>query len=101
MPLKKNAVDFETEKKILPRHSLNLYERNEVGKRYLEGVYKSNEKKSIQRNQNRKFEVLDKIKTLHAKDNNTKEKKWEKQKHHMEKYDQFIRLQLHVFYFYQ
>ena len=101
MPLKKNAVDFETEKRILPRHSLNLYERNEVGKKYLEGVYKSNEKKSLQRNKNKKFEVLDKIRSLHAKEAITKEKKWEKQKNHMEKYDQFIRLQLHVLYFCQ
>lgn len=92
MPLKKSKFIPQPKKKTLPRDALNYFDRNSIGRKYLDEIYIVNQNKTQSKNhQNNKFEVLNVIKDSFDKENEAKLSQWNKYRNHMSKYDTFIR----------
>lgn len=92
VPLKQKCFVPEPDKKTIPRQPKSNFERNSIGRRYLEQLYGTNEKQLGSRRRNlQRFETLEVIRKKHDKENRVKMEKWKKYREHQAKYDKIMR----------
>lgn len=92
VPLRQKLFVPEPDKKTIPRQAKSFFERNNIGKRYLEQIYGKNEKAFGSRPKNlNRFETLQIIKEKNDKENRAKLEKWKKYREHQVKYDNIMR----------
>lgn len=91
-PLRQRAFVPEPERKTIPRQTKSHFERNSLGRRYLEEVgARKGAAPGSRRQELRRFETLRVIRDQRARERQAKLERWKKQREHRGKYTRAMR----------